>query len=73
VLIMIPFAHESRGAFAANCVIEVNRNALATSLQERSLSAETEPLAGGTALVTLRTCALTAAHDRSIGLAVRVG
>jgi SAM-dependent methyltransferase len=71
--IMIPFAHESRGGFAASCVIEVNGKALATSVQARSICAETEPLAAGKALVTLRTGALTTAGDRTLGLAIKVG
>jgi SAM-dependent methyltransferase len=73
MLIMIPFAHESRRGFAADCEIEVNGKALATVVQERSICAETEPLAAGKALVTLRTGALTTANDRTLGLAIRVG
>jgi 2-polyprenyl-6-hydroxyphenyl methylase/3-demethylubiquinone-9 3-methyltransferase len=73
VQIMIPFAHESRGGFAVGCVIEVNGKALPTSIQERSICAETEPLAAGKALVTLRTGEMTTAHARAIGLAIRVG
>jgi hypothetical protein len=73
VLIMIPFAHESRGGFAASCVIEVNGNALTTTVHERSICAETELLAAGKTLVTLRTGALTTAHDRTLGLAIKVG
>jgi hypothetical protein len=73
VQIMIPFVHESRGGFAANCVIEVNGQQLPTSIQERSVCAETEPLAAGKALVTLRTGALTTSHDRTLGLAIKVG
>ena len=73
IQIMIPFAHESRGGFAASCVIEVNGKALATSVQERSICAETEPLVAGTARVTLRSGALTPAGNRTIGLAIKVG
>jgi SAM-dependent methyltransferase len=70
VLIMIPFAHESRGGFAASCVIEVNGQALPTSVQERSICAETDLMAAGEALVTLRTDALTVG-ERTLGLAIR--
>ena len=73
IQIMIPFAHESRGGFAATCVIEVNGKALTTTVQERSICAETEPLAAGKALVTLRTDALTTSNDRILGLAIKVG
>ena len=73
VLIMIPFAHESRGGFAASCVIEVNGKALTTTVQERSICAETEPMAAGKARVTLRSGALTTANDRTLGLAIKVG
>jgi hypothetical protein len=72
VEVMIPFAHESRGGFAAGCVIEVNEKKVVTTVRERSVCAETEPLAAGRALVTLRTEPLTTAHDRSIGLALKV-
>ncbi len=72
VEIMMPFAHEFRGGFAAGCVIEVNEKKLVTTVRERSVCAETEPLAAGKALVTLRTDPLTTAHDRSIGLAIKV-
>ena len=72
VEVMIPFAHESRGGFAAGCVIEVDEKKLVTTVRERSVCAETEPLAAGKALVTLRTDPLTTAHDRSIGLALKV-
>jgi hypothetical protein len=70
---MIPFAHESRGGFAASCVIGVNGEKLATSIQERSVCAETGPLAAGKALVTLRTGALTTNNKRTLGLAIKVG
>ena len=73
IQIMVPFAHESRGGFAAGCVIEVNGKVLATSVQERSICAETEPLAAGKARVTLRSGALTISHNRTIGLAIKVG
>jgi 2-polyprenyl-6-hydroxyphenyl methylase/3-demethylubiquinone-9 3-methyltransferase len=71
--IMVPFAHESRGGFAATCVIAVNGEALTTSVQERSICAETEPLAAGNAIVTLRTGPLTKSNDRTLGLAIKVG
>src|SRR5580658_4385948 len=71
VQIMVPFSHESRQRFAASCVLEVNGQALATSIQERSIFAETDPLAAGQAYVTLRTGKPTEAADRSIGLAIR--
>jgi SAM-dependent methyltransferase len=73
VQIMIPFAHESRGGFARGCVIEVNGHALTTSVQERSVCAETEPLTAGKALVTLRSGPLATHNDRTLGLAIRVG
>jgi hypothetical protein len=69
---MIPFALEARGGFAASCVIEVDGRALTTSVQERSICAETEPLTAGKARVTLRSGALTTANDRTIGLAIKV-
>ncbi len=72
VQVMIPFAHESRRGFAASCAIEVNGQALSTSFQERSVFAETESLAAGEALVTLRTGPLTTTPGRAIGLAIRV-
>jgi 2-polyprenyl-6-hydroxyphenyl methylase/3-demethylubiquinone-9 3-methyltransferase len=73
VQIMIPFVHESRTEFAKGCVIAVNGKALPTSVQERSIFAETTPLPAGEALVTLRTGALTSAPGRELGLAIKVG
>jgi len=72
VQIAIPFAHESRGGFAAGCVIEANGKALATKVQERCIYAESAPLAAGEALVTLRTDAPTISNKRSLGLAIKV-
>jgi hypothetical protein len=72
VQIMVPFLHESRNGFAGNCVVEVNGKALTTTVQDRSIFAETEPLGAGKALIVLRTGSLTATLGRSIGLAIRV-
>jgi hypothetical protein len=70
--LVIPFAHESRWGFAAGCVIAVNGSALATTVQERCICAESGPLAAGEALVTLRTDTPTHRNGRSVGLAIKV-
>ena len=71
--IMVPFAHQSRPGFVATCVLEVNGQVLATTIQERSVFAETAPLAPGQARVTLRTGPPTAGPTRAIGLAIATG
>jgi hypothetical protein len=68
--VTVPFAHESRAGFAAECVIEVNGHAARTWVQDRVLMAETGPVEAGEAVLTLRTPELSRAGERAIGLAI---
>ena len=70
--VMVPFVHESRHGFAAECVIEVNGRAARTWLQDRVILGEIEPIDVGKAVVTLRTPDLTPTGDHGTGLAILV-
>jgi SAM-dependent methyltransferase len=74
VQVMIPFSHQSRSGFAAECRIEVGGIPSPASIRESSLFAEAGPIAPGEIQITLHTPELkTAPNDgRRLGLAVKV-
>jgi SAM-dependent methyltransferase len=72
VQIMVPFRHESRARFAAECMLELNGAAAPTTIRESSLCAEFNVQALDSAMVTLRTPPPTPGRERTLGIALRV-
>jgi SAM-dependent methyltransferase len=73
VQILVPFAHESRPGFAAGCTIQINGYAVRSRVQGRSIVAEADAVAAGRVELALRSPALTATGNRTIGIAVLIG
>ncbi len=71
--VMVPFVHESRPGFAAECTIEIDGCPAVTSVREACVFAESAAAARGEIAVTLRTPGLAgSAEGRPLGLAVKV-
>jgi 2-polyprenyl-6-hydroxyphenyl methylase/3-demethylubiquinone-9 3-methyltransferase len=74
VQIMVPFMHQSRSGFDAQCRIEIAGEPAQTSIRESSLFAEAASVAPGDIDVIVHTPELTTSQDdtRQLGLAVKV-
>ncbi len=74
VQVMIPYAHQSRANFAAECKIEVCGRSAELSIRESSMVAETGPIGPGQGSVALHTPPLKSApgDSRTLGIALRV-
>ncbi len=73
VQIMVPFVHQGRTGFAADCRIQIDGRTAPGSLRESCVFAEFDMQARGEITVTLRTPGLQTSKDgRRLGLAVRV-
>jgi len=70
--IMLPFAHESRLGFAADCRIRIDGTAVDIALRESCIFAESTTVMRGDVTVMLNTPPMTGAGDRRLGLAIKV-
>jgi SAM-dependent methyltransferase len=70
--VTVPFAHESRSGFAAECVIEVNGQAADMRVDDHVLVTEIGLVDAGEAVLTLRTPELLRSGDREVGLALLI-
>jgi hypothetical protein len=75
VQVAIPYLHESRAGFAAECVVEVDGKPTSVSLRESAIVAEADNVATSKIVVVLRTPSPTKPprDDRCLGLAVATG
>lgn len=73
VQVMVPYVHEARADFAAECTLQIDGRPMQTMLRESCIFAESTAPARGAITVTLRTPGpATNTGGRSIGLAIRV-
>jgi len=70
--IMLPFLHEARAGFAADCRIRIDGITIATAVRESCIFAESTTVMRGDVTVTLSTPPLASADNRRVGLAIKV-